>query len=163
MADVGAIQGKVLTCLLAETWDNLVCGNGNGVDQNTSNGVTAKFICCSPHLLAPKQALRPAAICSKHWTSSSAAGLFVLILHCVLFEALKMNSYFTFPGTSGRFPLVYYDTLVLCLPLIWPGMHSSKMLIPSDNKGFRQRGLLDFIFILLSGTVLRQAPTSCRR
>lgn len=145
MVDVSAIQGKVLTCLLAETWDNLVCGNGNGVDQDTSNGVIAKFICCSPHLLAPKQALRPAAICSKHWTSSFAAGLFVLILHCVLFEALKMNSYFTFPGTSGRFPLVYYDTLVLCLPLIWPRMHSSKMLIPSDNKGFRQRGLLDFI------------------
>lgn len=46
---------KVLTCLLAETWDNLVCGNGNGVDQGTSNGVTAKFICCSLHLLAPKQ------------------------------------------------------------------------------------------------------------
>lgn len=61
MAGFGAIQGKVLTCLWAETWDNPVCRNGTSVDQGTSSGVTAKCICCcSLHLLAPKQAFRPA-------------------------------------------------------------------------------------------------------
>lgn len=109
---------------------------------------------------ASSQACRDLQQKLKH--SSSTAGLFMLILHHVLLVTLKINSYFTFPGTFDGFLLVYYDTLVLYLPLIWPGMHSCKILIPLDNKSFRQKGLLE-PFILLSGTVLHQSPKFCRK
>lgn len=95
MAGFGAIQGKVLTCLWAETWDNPVCRNETGVDQGTSNGVTAKYFCCSLHPW-PQRKLPglQRGLQQKRKHSSSTAGLFVLILHHVLFVALKIHSYF---------------------------------------------------------------------
>lgn len=153
MAGFGAIQGKVLPCLLAETWDNLVCGNGNGVDQGTSNGVTAKFICCSPHLLAPKRAFRPAEICSKNWNSSFTAGLFVLILKHVLLVALKINSDFTFPGTSDGFELVYDDIPVLDRPLIWPGMHFFQDVDSLWQQRFQTKGVVGTIHLITGHSI----------
>lgn len=153
MAGFGAIQGKVLPCLLAETWDNLVCGNGNGVDQGTSNGVTAKFICCSLHLLAPKRAFRPAEICSKNWNSSFTAGLFVLILKHVLLVALKINSDFTFPGTSDGFELVYDDIPVLDRPLIWPGMHFFQDVDSLWQQRFQTKGVVGTIHLITGHSI----------
>lgn len=72
--------------------------------------------------------------------SSSTAELLVLTLRSVPVITLKVNSYCLFSGTSDAFYLVHYGTLVLYLLLIWERLHASKMFIPSDHKGFRQRG-----------------------
>lgn len=83
----------MLTCLLAETWDNPVCGNKEGVDQDTSSRVTDKHTYCC---LAPKQALSPAEVRCKSWGTICTAGLPSAYVCTNLLITFKINFYFIF-------------------------------------------------------------------
>lgn len=121
--------GKVLTCPSAETWDNIVWRNGNSVDRDTANGVTAKCSCCPLRLLAPKWALRPAEVCSISERTAHPQLECLCLFSIVLFwHPSKFIPISYFLAHLMCLSLAHFDALVLYLPLIWPGTHPPRCL-----------------------------------